>query len=55
MDLPLKSTVPFGAKITWANSTLETSAPSISWSGFSIQIRLSFVLFKNMLNENKVT
>ncbi len=28
-------------------------SPSIFWSGFSIRIRLSFVLFKNMLDENK--
>jgi hypothetical protein len=31
------------------------SPPSISRSGFSFRIRLSFVLFKNMLDENKLT
>ncbi len=54
-DLPLKSTAPF-----WRQNYLSwfyfgnSSYPSISRSVFSIWIRLTFVLFKNMLDENKV-
>jgi len=55
-DLPLKSTMPFGAKITQVDSTLEMAPPPLFLDPvFWIQIRLSFVLFKNLLNENKVT
>ncbi len=32
-----------------------SSSPSISWPSFSIRIRLPFVLFKTMLDKNKVT
>ena len=53
---PLKSTAPLGAIITRADSTLKMAPPPLfSRSGFSIQIGQYFVLFKNVLNVNKVS
>jgi hypothetical protein len=44
---PYKSTAPFGAKTTWADSTLKRLLPLY----ISIRIGPFIVLFKNMLDE----